>query len=143
MLVGNGLSVVVTRIVRGHLGMMILCLDTVAGVLFALFSLTHTTWYGSMLLAIVGCFAGIAQVALFSWIQQRVPQAMMGRTMSVLFFTFLGVGPLSAALAGLLLKFISLTELFAGAGVALSVIALLCMTRPSLRSISMIRPAKA
>jgi MFS family permease len=143
MLIGNGLSVLVTRVARGHLGLMILTLDTTAGLLFTAFSVTHTTLYGSVLLAIVGCFAGIAQVALFSWIQQRVPQAMMGRTMSVLFFTFLGVGPLSAAVAGFMLKFVTLTQLFAGAGIALSVIALLCMTRPSLRSISLPRPAKA
>jgi hypothetical protein len=95
-----------------------------------------------MLLFFIGSFAGIAQVALMSWIQRRVPQAMMGRTMSVLFFTFLGVGPLSAALAGGLLKFISLTQLFAGAGIALSAIALLCMTRPALRNISLGASAK-
>ena len=142
MLLGNGLSIVITRLVRGHLGLMILSLDTVAGMLFALMSGVHATWAGSVILAIVGCFAGIAQVALMSWIQQRVPQAMMGRTMSVLFFTFLGVGPLSAAVAGFLLKIISLTELFAGAGVCLSVIALLCMTRPALRSIGIAVPAK-
>jgi MFS family permease len=143
MLAGNGLSMLVTKAARGHLGLMILTLDTVAGLLFTAFADTHATWYGATLLFIIGSFAGIAQVALMSWIQQRVPQAMMGRTMSVLFFTFLGVGPISAAIAGVLLKFISLTELFAGAGCALSAIALLCMTRPSLRSISIIKPAKA
>ncbi|HEY3644758.1 MAG TPA: MFS transporter [Gammaproteobacteria bacterium] len=143
MLLGNGLSVFVTRFARGHLGIMILSLDTVAGMLFAAFSQTHTTWYGATLLFVVGSFAGVAQVALMSWIQRRVPQAMMGRTMSVLFFTFLGVGPLSAALAGFLLKFVSLTELFAGAGIMLSAIALLCMTRPALRSITLAStPAK-
>jgi len=143
MLLSNGISIVATRIARGHLGLMILSLDTVAGLLFATFSTVHTTWFGALLLAVVGCFAGIGQVALMSWIQRRVPQAMMGRTMSLLFFTFLGVGPLSAAVAGVLLKFISLTELFAGAGASLSLIALLCMTRPSLRSISLPAPAKA
>ena len=142
MLAGNGLSIPVTRLVKGHLGLMILSLDTVAGMLFAAFSQTHMTWYGATLLFIVGSFAGIGQVALMSWIQRRVPQAMMGRTMSVLFFTFLGVGPISSAIAGVLLKFISLTELFAGAGIALSAIALLCMTRPALRGISLGSPAK-
>jgi hypothetical protein len=142
MLAGNGLSMVVTKLTRGHLGLMILSLDTVAGLLFATFSQTQATWFGATLLFIVGSFAGIGQVALFSWIQRRVPQAMMGRTMSVLFFTFLGVGPLSAALAGALLKFISLTELFIGAGLTLSAIALLCMTRPALRSITIAAPAK-
>jgi hypothetical protein len=143
MLAGNGLSIVATRIARGHLGIMILTLDTVAGLLFTTLSEAHSTLFGSILLAIVGSFAGIGQVALFSWIQRRVPQAMMGRTMSVLFFTFLGVGPLSAALAGVLLKFISLTQLFAGAGLSLSVIALLCLTRPALRSISLPAATKA
>jgi len=137
MLVGNGLSVFATRFARGHLGLMILTLDTVAGLLFAAFSQTQAIWYGTTLLFIVGSFAGIGQVALMSWIQRRVPQAMMGRTMSVLFFTFLGVGPISSALAGVILKFITLTQLFAGAGIALSVIALLCMTRSSLRSIAL------
>jgi len=144
MLAGNGLSILVTKIAKGHLGLMIVTLDTVAGLLFAAFSLTHTTWYGATLLFIVGSFAGIAQVALMTWIQRRVPPAMMGRTMSVLFFTFLGVGPLSAAFAGLLLKVITLTQLFAGAGFALTVIALICMTRPSMRGIEIPQaPAKS
>lgn len=143
MLLGNGLSIPATRIARGHLGMMILTLDTIAGLLFATLSSAYHIWSGALPLAIVGCFAGIGQVALFSWIQRRVPQAMMGRTMSILFFTFLGVGPLSAALAGVLLHFVSLTQLFLGAGLCLSAIALTCMTRPNLRSIVIPVAAKA
>jgi MFS family permease len=141
MLAGNALSIVVTKLARARLGLMILTLDTVAGLLFTAFAGTHATWYGCTLLFVIGSFAGIGQVALMSWIQRRVPQAMMGRTMSVLFFTFLGVGPISSAIAGVILKFVSITELFAGAGIALSTIALLCMTRPSLRSISLAAPA--
>ena len=143
MLLGNGLSIIATKIAKGHLGFMIVTLDTIAGLLFAAFSLTHATWYGATLLFIIGSFAGIAQVALMTWIQRRVPPAMMGRTMSVLFFTFLGVGPISAALAGVLLKFITLTQLFAGAGFMLTVIALICMTRPSMRGISLAPASKA
>ena len=142
MLMGNGLSVLATRIARGHLGLMILTLDTIAGVMFASLSGVYHVWSGALLLAVVGSFAGIGQVALFSWIQRRVPQAMMGRTMSILFFTFLGVGPLSAALAGLLLRFISLTQLFLGAGLCLSCIALTCMTRRNLRGIEIPLAAK-
>ena len=143
MLLGNGLSVLVTRFARGHLGILILVQDIAGGLLFATMGGAHSTAFGSVLLAVVGCFAGIGQVALMSWIQQRVPQAMMGRTMSVLFFTFLGVGPLSAALAGVLLKFISLTQLFTGAGLIMSTIALVCLTRPALRTISIGVPARS
>jgi hypothetical protein len=66
---------------------------------------------------------------------------MMGRAMSVLMFTFLGLGPISAAIAGSLLKLISLTDLFAGAGLLLTAIALTCMRSPALRSIGTERPA--
>ena len=143
MLLGNGLSILVMRLVKGKLGVTILSMDTCAGLLFASMALVTATWSGSLLLAVVGCFAGIAQVALMSWIQRRVPQAMMGRTMSVLMFTFLGIGPLSGVIVGFLLKFITLTQLFAGAGLCLSLIALIFLTRPSMRTISMISPAKA
>jgi hypothetical protein len=62
--------------------------------------------------------------------------------MSVLMFTVLGVGPLSGVIAGFLLKVITLGQLFAGAGLALSAIALICMTRPALRTISIAQAAK-
>jgi len=52
-------------------------------------------------------------------------------------FTFLGLAPLASALAGGLLKLISLSELFIGAGLTLSGLALLCMSRPSLRAIQL------
>ena len=42
-----------------------------------------------------------------------------------------------------LLKLISLTDLFAGAGLLLTAIALTCMRSPALRSIGMERPAPA
>jgi hypothetical protein len=60
---------------------------------------------------------------------------MMGRMMSVLMFTSLGLGPLSAAIAGSLVALISLPVLFAGAGLTLTAIALGCMFSPALRSI--------
>jgi hypothetical protein len=62
---------------------------------------------------------------MFSWIQQRIPPERMGRTMGVVMFVFIGVAPLSAAAAGLLLRHVNLTEMFVGTGLALATIALL------------------
>ena len=56
-------------------------------------------------------------------------------------FTFLGLAPLAAALAGGLLKVLSLTELLLGAGLSLSLIALFSMSRPNLRAIRLGLPA--
>ncbi len=142
ILVGNALSRSVVKKISGHLGSLILCLDTTAGLLFVTLPHLHSTFGGAVVLACIGSLAGIAQVGIMSWIQQRVPQAMMGRTMSVLFFTFMGVAPISAAVAGALLKFISLTALFTGAGLTLSAIALFCLTQPALRSIGRLAPAE-
>lgn len=143
IVLGSILSGVGARLARGRLGIMVLCIDTTVGLAVMLLTVVHSTLSGAVLLALTGILGGIAQISVFTWIQQRVPQAMLGRTMSLLMLGFLGLAPLSAAVAGALLNVISLTTLFAGAGAILSVTALFCLTRPSLRSIGMARPAEA
>jgi predicted MFS family arabinose efflux permease len=139
MLLGSFLSGVATKLVRGRLGLMVLGIDSLAGLALATMALVHSTLAGAVLLAGVGLLAGIAQIAIVSWIQRRVAPEIMGRTMSVLMFTFMGLGPLSAAIAGSLLKVISLATLFTAAGLALTAIALSCVTSSSLRSIGAAR----
>lgn len=143
ILVGSFLSGIGARLMRGRLGLMVLCIDSLAGLALAGLTLIHSTFTGAALLACVGVLAGIAQIAIFTWIQQRVSQEMMGRTMSVLLFTFMGLGPVSAAVAGALLKVISLTALFAGAGLTLTAIALVCLNSRQLRSIGISKPQTA
>lgn len=143
MLLGSFLSGIVTRLIKSRLGLMVLCIDSLAGLALATLALVHSTLGGAVLLAATGALGGIAQIAIVSWIQRRVAPEMMGRTMSVLMFTFMGLGPLSAAIAGSLLKVISLPTLFIGAGLLLTAIALSCMSNPALRSIGAARPDMA
>ena len=143
MLLGSFLSGIVSRSVRGRLGLMVLTIDSLVGLALATLALVHSTIAGAVLLAGTGVLGGIVQIAIVSWIQRRVAPEMMGRTMSVLMFTFMGLGPISAAVAGSLLKVISLTSLFAGAGLLLTVIALSCMSSPALRSIGAARVGAA
>lgn len=144
MFAGSFLSGVGTRLLRGQLGLMVLCIDSLAGLALASLTLVHTTYTGALVLLCTGLLGGIAQIAIFVWIQQRVAQAMLGRTMSILMFAFMGLGPLSAAIAGALLKVISLTALFSIAGLTLTLIALSCLGSPQLRSIrSMNAPANS
>lgn len=143
IIVGSVLSGVGARLSRGRLGIMVLCIDFTIGLAVLLLTQVHSTLAGAALLALTGVLGGIAQISVFTWIQQRVPQAMLGRTMSVVMLTFLGLGPLSAAVAGVLLNVVSLTALFGGAGLALSATAAFCLTRPSLRSIGVAKPLQA
>ncbi|MGH8371072.1 MAG: MFS transporter, partial [Gammaproteobacteria bacterium] len=143
MFIGSFLSGAGQKLVRGHLGVMVLCIDSLIGLVLAALTLAHTTWFGALLLFFTGLLGGMVQIAIFTWIQQRVSQEMMGRTMSVLLFTFMGLGPISAAVSGALLKVISLSALFGGAGVILSVFALLCLTSPQMRGIDYNKPLAA
>lgn len=136
IMAGGFVSAFAMRRLGGRVGLAVLCVDTVAGLGIAALTLVHSTLLGCVLMTAVGTLAGMVQIALFSWVQRRVPQAYMGRTMSVFFFTFMGLSPVAASAAGVLLKHVGLERLFIGAGFALSSLALLCLTRPTLRAIS-------
>lgn len=141
MVIGGFLSGTVTRVIGNRLGLLVLGMDSFAGLGIASLALVHSTLAGGLVLACIGLVGGAAQIAVFSWIQQRVPQARMGRTMSLLMFTFMGLGPLSAAGAGLLLRVISLPTLFVSAGLLLTTIALAGFTSPAMRSVGAAKPA--
>ena len=144
IMVGSVISGLAMRRIGGRVGLAVLCADTVAGLGISAMSLVHSTLVGSVIMAAVGILAGMVQIALFSWVQRRVPQAYMGRTMSVLMFTFLGLSPVAASAAGVLLNNVGLGPLFMSAGFSLSAVALLCLTRPTLRGITIQPiPAKA
>jgi MFS transporter len=144
IMLGSVLSTFALRRIGGRVGMAVLCMDTVAGLGIAAMALVHSTLVGSAVMAVVGTLAGLVQIALFTWIQRRVPQSYMGRTMSLMLFAFMGLGPVAASAAGVLLKYVGLGRLFVAVGFTLTAVALLCMTRPALRGItSEAAPAKA
>lgn len=109
----------------GSLGSTILCIDALAGLLFLPFGHIDALWQGMLLIAPLGVLAGFIQVVSFSWMQRRVPPAMIGRAMSVFMFIFMGLSPLSGPFAGWLLRWMSLADLFSAVGVAfLAIVAL-------------------
>jgi len=73
---------------------------------------------------------------VFTWIQQRVPKAMLGRMMSIFMFVFIGLAPLTAAVAGWLASHVALGTLFGGAGLTLSGAALLAWLLTPMRSLT-------
>ena len=135
MLVGSVACGAVTRLTRGSLGMLLLCTDTCVSLVVAAMGEVHSLAAGAGIMVLTGMVGGTIQISLMTRLQRRVPQALMGRTMSIVIFTFLRMAPLAAALAGGLLKVRLLTELLMGAGLSLSVIALCSLTRPSMRAI--------
>jgi hypothetical protein len=74
-------------------------------------------------------------------LQQAAAPALLGRTMALFMFIFLGIAPLSSALTGLLMRTITLQQLFAGCGALLVVIVAAAFALSGMRAISDVRPA--
>lgn len=141
VLVGMGLSGVRKGARIGTLGGTVLAIDAIAGLCFLPFGHIHTTWQGIALLAPLGALGGFVQVAIFTWMQQRVPPAMLGRAMSLFMFIFMGVAPLASAAAGAALQWLGPTWLFTASGSALLLIVALGVLLTPIRHIRDVQAA--
>nr|WP_093388677.1 MFS transporter [Rugamonas rubra] len=137
MLIGMAVAAVGgARLRLASFGATILLVDALAGALLMPLGAIDATWQGALLLLLVGVLSGFMQIAVFSWIQRRVPRDMMGRAMSIFMFIFMGLAPLSAAATGWLLQSITLSQLFAGGGGLLLLFALTAAAATPMRRIA-------
>jgi hypothetical protein len=140
---GHGVGVLVGMVLSGArpgwrlrtLGATMLAADIVAGAALIAFGHIQSTLQGVVVLALLGALAGFVQVAVFSWMQRRIPPAMLGRAMSVFLFIFLGLAPLSAAAAGIALRWLAPAALFTASGVTLVLLAVLGLAFTRIREI--------
>ncbi len=88
----------------------------------------------AMLLAVMGLGVGFVNVQFAAWMQMRVERALLGRVMSVMMFSAVGLVPVSYAIAGVLANW-SRPFLFIIAGAVLAVISALALTGEAARSI--------
>jgi MFS family permease len=116
-------------------GATILAIDALVGLLMAPLGSIAAAWQGAALLGAIGVLGGYMQIAVFTWIQQSVPQHMLGRAMSIFMCIFMGVAPLSATLIGALLQWITLAQLFAGGGALLLSLAAIAWLATPMRHI--------
>jgi MFS family permease len=135
-LAGMALTGVLGRKRIGNFGLTLLLIDGVIGALIPLLGLVTASWQGMLVMLAIGTLGGFVQVAVFTWIQQRVARSMLGRMMSIFMFIFMGLAPLAAAVVGWLASRLSLPVLFGGAGVCLAAAALLAWLFTPLRSLT-------
>lgn len=120
----------------GNLGSTMLLIDFVIGILFIPMGLIQASWQGACILLVVGTLGGFLHVAVFTWIQKQVPLNMIGRAMSMFMFIFLGIGPVSAAFTGWLLRSISIQQLFMVSGSLLLLIVLMATQVRTMREVA-------
>jgi MFS family permease len=140
-LLGMAASGIAGKRRAGNLGMTLLLIDGIAGVLLMPLGLVTASWQGMLINVAIGVLGGFVQVAVFTWIQQRVPRELLGRTMSLFMFIFMGLAPLAAALAGWVASRVALATLFGGAGIGLAGAALLAWLCTPMRTLRDAPPA--
>jgi hypothetical protein len=86
------------------------------------------------LLAVMGLGVGFVNVQFSAWVQMRVDRAILGRVMSVLMFSAVGLVPISYAVAGFLAQW-SLPSVFIIFGAILAAISAFTVTGRAAREI--------
>ncbi|KGF80070.1 MFS transporter [Massilia sp. JS1662] len=134
-LLGMAASGIAGKRRAGNLGMTLLLIDGIAGVLLVPLGMITASWQGMLINIAIGVLGGFVQVAVFTWIQQRVPRELLGRTMSLFMFIFMGLAPLAAVVAGWIASRVTLETLFAGSGLFLVGAALLAWLFTPMRTL--------
>jgi MFS family permease len=91
-------------------------------------------WMIAAALLLMGLSAGIANVHIMAWIQQRISLEVRGRVMSVLMLAIVGLMPVSLAVAGVLVAW-SLPRMFVIAGAMMVLVTILAAFQKPVRRI--------
>src|SRR5436190_18393068 len=92
-------------------------------------------WLDFGLMLALGIGNGYIAILLITWIQQSTPKETLGRMMSILMLSNIGLSPISQAVAGAVSKW-TLTGLFVVDGSLIVLLAIWMATQPALRTLS-------
>lgn len=115
-------------------GRTLLLVATVIGICLMPLGVLHRLWSLGALLVVMSLAAAFLNVQLIAWFQQRVERPMMGRVMSVLMFSAMGLMPISLAVAGVAIR-ASLEWMFMVAGGAVLLVTVLAAMHKPVREI--------
>jgi hypothetical protein len=90
-------------------------LPALIGVNMMLLGIAPAVAPAAMAATVMGLAQGYVVIQFITWLQERTPPEMLGRTMSLLMFAVVGLAPLSSAVAGALIQ-VSVTAVLVGAG---------------------------
>lgn len=123
------------QIGKFSLGHCVLFADFIAGLCLILLSFIPSFPLGLVLLFIMGVLTGFVQISLITWIQLQVSKEMLGRLMSIVMFTIIGLAPISTALCGYILSYIEASLIFMLSGFSLMIISVSALFFTKLSSI--------
>lgn len=115
-------------------GWLFIALMVLFSVTFGLMAFATNTWTAAILMAFGGVGSGIFNVVGISWLQRRTDPSMMGRVMSIIVMSSVGLQPISNAIAGLLVD-VNISVMFAAAGVFILAGAIITALNAKLRAL--------
>lgn len=122
----------ILKIKRRGLLLLGACVIISAGI--ASIGLLGRLWLIMAALVLVGCSAGVSNVHIAAWIQQRIDATVRGRVFSVLMLGNFGLMPVSLAVAGLMIAW-NLKLMFAIAGMSMLLITAFGFSQKEVRAI--------
>ncbi len=132
-LVGTVFAGVLPKPAPKWFGIVLLVVSSGLGIGLALLGIVSSTSLAAIVSFLMGIANGYVVIQFITWLQNRTPPDLLGRMMSLLMFALVGLNPISATLAGMLIK-LNTTLLFVGAGGALVVIVLISLFNPAIRN---------
>ena len=122
----------ILRVKRRGLLLLGACVVISAGI--ASMGLLGRLWLIAAVLLLLGASAGVGNVHIAAWIQQRIDATVRGRVFSVLMLANFGLIPVSLAVAGLLIAW-SLKLMFLTAGVSMLLVTAFGASQKQVRAI--------
>ena len=122
---------------RRRFGPILVILIALTGLLLMPFGFLGSMWIAAAVALAIGAADGYSGIMFMTWLQARTPRRLMGRVMSLLMISAVGLSPLSHTVSGAIIK-LSLEWLFVGAGALLTLLCLSFLLRREVRDMRML-----
>jgi hypothetical protein len=132
-LIGMVLAGVLPRPNPKRMGTLLLSLVSVMGIGLAFLGVSTTMFFASTIGLVLGSVDGYINVFFVTWVQSRAPKAFIGRLMSLLMFSSIGLLPVSMALSGALSR-VDVTLLLTISGAIVALLGLGMTLNPTVRA---------
>lgn len=122
------------------LGSVLMVIWSSLGLSILLFGFVESIVVGTLLTVLLGLGNGYVVILFITWLQERTPEVLLGRMMSLLMFASAGLIPLSTAVTGALIE-INITATFVASGGLMTTLVLLAaILYPRLRHMDSYQP---
>lgn len=121
---------------RGRLGPILIAILVLSGLLLMPFGFLRLMWSAVGIVLAIGVMGGYLDILFISWLQARTPRMMLGRVMSLLTISAVGLSPISFAASGALIK-LSLEWVFIIAGALMAILSVVIGLRREIRGMGL------